>query len=49
MIWIFKKKDIRFETMDYIYLTKKDGATISFTKKGVIFKDLEKIKKETKK
>ncbi len=43
--WKFAKAGISFETEDGVYVSDKDGATIAFTKKGVVLDGIKKTSK----
>ena len=45
VIWSFTQAGISFETNDAEYISEKDGATINFTKNGVVLNSVKKVEK----
>lgn len=46
--WKFAKAGISFEANDGVYVSEKDGATIAFTKTGVVMDGIKKTPKQKK-
>jgi hypothetical protein len=44
-VWVFQKKGVSFETTSYRYSVERDGATLEFTRGGVVLTGITRVKR----